>query len=252
MNLQLLRNATQILSANGKTILIDPMLGPKDSYDPFPNTRNTLRNPLVGLPINTSELRQLINRTDAVLLTHVHLDHWDVTAREMLPKNITLFCQPANTDIICAAGFTNVIPVNDELVWEGIHITRISGRHGTGEIGERMGIVSGYVITHAGNSIYIAGDTIWCPEVQDALDKYQPAHIVLNGGAARFITGDPIVMDINDIITVCNYAPTAKVYVVHLETANHSTENRADIRTALQAHQLSNRCHVPDDGDYFI
>ncbi|MBB6111582.1 L-ascorbate metabolism protein UlaG, beta-lactamase superfamily [Mucilaginibacter lappiensis] len=252
MNLQLLRNATQILSANGKTILIDPMLAPKGSYDPFQNTRNNLRNPLVDLPITEDELHTLIAKTDVVLLTHLHLDHWDATARELLPKDITLFCQPANTEAIREAGFTNVIPVHDELVWDDIRISRTGGHHGTGEIGERMGIVSGYVIAYGNDSIYITGDTIWCTEVQDALDKYHPAHVVLNGGAARFITGDPIVMDINDIITVCNYAPKANVHVVHLETANHGTESRADIKAALLAHNLTERCHVPNDGEWFI
>ena len=253
MNLQLLRHATQILSANGKTILIDPMLGPKGSYDPIPNTGNTLRNPLVDLPIDSNELKQLIARIDAVLITHVqHFDHWDTTARELLPKNITLFCQPADTEVIREAGFTNVTPVNDELVWEDIRISRTGGHHGTGEIGERMGTVSGYVINYGGDSIYIAGDTVWCTEVQDALDKYQPVHIVLNGGAGRFLTGDPIVMNIQDIITVCNYAPKASVYVVHLETANHGTENRADVKAALAVHNLSERCHVPHDGERFI
>lgn len=253
MNLQLLRHATQILSVNGKTILIDPMLAPKGSYDPIPNTGNTLRNPLVDLPVDENELKQLIDRVDAVFVTHAqHFDHWDATARELLPKNITLFCQLADTETIREAGFTNVVPVNDELVWEGIRINRTGGHHGTGEIGERMGTVSGYVINYAGDSIYIAGDTVWCAEVQDTLDKYQPVHIVLNGGAARFLAGGPIVMDINDILTVCNYAPQASVYVVHLETANHCTENRADIKAALAAHNLAQRCHVPDNGERFI
>ncbi|MGY0039292.1 hypothetical protein [Pedobacter sp. NJ-S-72] len=52
MKLQLLRNATQVLTVNGKTILIDPMLAPKETYEPFMNTNTTLRNPLVDLPVN--------------------------------------------------------------------------------------------------------------------------------------------------------------------------------------------------------
>jgi L-ascorbate metabolism protein UlaG (beta-lactamase superfamily) len=243
MKLQLLRNATQILHINNKRILIDPMLAPKNTYDPFPFTGNDLRNPLVDLPIDKEEV---IAQTDAVLLTHVHLDHWDITAQELLPKHIPLFCQPGNVDIIRKQGFVNVQEITDEIIWNGVKINRTGGRHGTGEIGERMGIVSGYVISDEQESLYIAGDTIWCDEVKDALDRYKPNHIVLNGGAARFITGDSIVMDIKDIITVCEYAPAANVYIVHLEAVNHGKESREDIRKAIK------RCIVPDDGTFFI
>ncbi len=45
MNVQLLRNATLVVKVNRKTILVDPMFGPKESYDPVPFTNNTLRNP---------------------------------------------------------------------------------------------------------------------------------------------------------------------------------------------------------------
>ena len=252
MNLQLLRNATQILTINGKTFLIDPMLAPKGSYDAFQNTGNSVKNPLVDLPINDSELKQLIAQTDAVLLTHIHLDHWDTTAQQLLPKDITLFCQPANVEAISQADFINITPVIDELIWNDIQIHRTGGQHGTGDIGQRMGIVSGYVIKYGNDTLYIAGDTIWCDEVQQALDQYQPTHIVLNGGGARFITGDAIVMDINGVITVCNYAPEAKVYVVHLEAVNHGKESREDIKTALKDRDFADRCFVPVDGEKFI
>ncbi|MDN5284679.1 MAG: L-ascorbate metabolism protein UlaG, beta-lactamase superfamily [Mucilaginibacter sp.] len=252
MNLQLLRNATQMLTVNGKTILIDPMLAPKGSYDAFQNTGNSIKNPLIDLPVTESELQQLITKTDAVLLTHIHLDHWDTVAQQLLPKDITLFCQPSNVEVIRQAGFTNVTPIDNELTWNDIQIIRTGGQHGTGEIGKKMGIVSGYVIKYKQDTLYIAGDTIWCDEVQKALNQYQPTHIVLNGGGARFITGDAIVMTIDDIITVCNYAPQAKVYIVHLDAVNHGKESRADIKKALKTQDLASRCFVPTDGERFI
>lgn len=252
MKLQLLRNATQLLNVNGKTILIDPMLAPKGSYEPFQQTNNSLKNPLVDLPLNDNELSFLLAGTDVVLLTHVHTDHWDETARQLLSPQITIFCQPADIEVIRQAGFINVFPIENELTWQDISFNRTSGRHGTGEIGKRMGTVSGYVIRYHNESVYIAGDTIWCEEVKTALDQYTPEKIVLNGGAARFITGDPIVMDINDMITVCNYAPEATIYVVHLESVNHSSESREQIRTAINQHQLSSRCIVPNDGDWLF
>lgn len=238
MKLQLLRNATQVLTVNEKQLLIDPMLGEKEVYDTIIMTDNGLRNPLVALPVDA---RDLAIQVDAVLLTHLHNDHWDITAKELLPKGIPLLCQPGDENAIREAGFTQVQPVADNLTWEGIHISRTSGRHGTGEIGQLMGKVSGYVV----NDIYIAGDTIWCEEVKAAIDQYQPRVIVVNGGAAQFVKGDPIVMSIQDIAAVRAYAPTAKVIVVHLEAVNHSKESRAQVRTAFAGQDVI----VPDDGE---
>ncbi|MBS1690591.1 MAG: MBL fold metallo-hydrolase [Bacteroidetes bacterium] len=252
MNVQLLRNASLVLKVNGKTILVDPMLADKGSYEPFMHTARAIKNPLVDLPIGEQELECLISQTDAVLLTHIHLDHWDIKAQQLLPKDILLFCQPVNAATIREQGFTNVVPVDLRTDWDELTIYRTGGQHGTGENGKRMGAVSGYIIQHGADSLYIAGDTIWCQEVQDSLDTFKPKDIIVNGGAARFITGDPIVMDIADIVTLCTYSTDAKVYVVHLEAVNHGTESRADIKNALAKHELSGQCRVPTDGEWFI
>jgi L-ascorbate metabolism protein UlaG (beta-lactamase superfamily) len=252
MNLQLLRNATQILQVNGKNILIDPMLAPKHFYPPFERTGTEVRIPTVNLPINAEELELLIAKTDAVLLTHLHLDHWDELAKELLPKDMTLFCQPADAETIHQAGFTNVQVIEESLIWNGIGFNRTGGQHGVGEIGKMMGIVSGYVIRHEQEMVYIAGDTIWCEEVKLALDQYQPDRIVLNGGAARFVVGEPIVMDIKDILKVAAYIPASKIYVVHLESVSHASESRAFIKGALAEQGLSGRCFVPEDGAFLF
>ncbi|WP_343671523.1 MBL fold metallo-hydrolase [Chitinophaga sp.] len=240
MKLQLLRNATQVLTVNDKQILIDPMLGPKGAYDTIIMTDNGLRNPLVDLPVDPQEL---VKQIDAVLLTHLHNDHWDPVARELLPKDIPLFCQTGDEDKVRDAGFSNVMPIDDTLTWQNITINRTSGRHGTGEIGTLMGKVSGYVI----NDLYIAGDTIWCEDVQTAIDKYQPKHIVLNGGAAQFVKGDPIVMSIDDIKKVRAYVPETQLIIVHLEAVNHSKQSREEIRSAFKGENV----RVPGDGEFF-
>lgn len=239
MKLQLLRNATQVLTINDKQILIDPMLGEKGAYDTIIMTDNGLRNPLVDLPVSPLEV---VKEMDAVLLTHLHNDHWDAVARELLPKDIPLFCQAGDEEKVREAGFTNVLPIEDFVEWQGITIHRTSGRHGTGEIGTLMGKVSGYVI----DDLYIAGDTIWCEEVKNAIDRFQPKHIVLNGGAAQFVKGDPIVMSISDIQKVRAYVPDAQLIIVHLEAVNHSKETRAQIKAAVP------NILVPDDGEVYL
>jgi len=128
MNLQLLRNATQILTVNNKTILIDPMFAPKGSYPPFLNTGNEVENPTVDLPVSNKELQQIINKVDAVLLTHLHTDHLDIMAQQLLPKSITTFCQPVNAEAVRKLGFTNVVRL--KMNWYGmiwISIVQVAG-----------------------------------------------------------------------------------------------------------------------------
>lgn len=251
MKLQLLRNATLVVETEGKKLLIDPMLGRMGAYDPFRFTASNKRNPTVDLPIGEDELAKLLTCVDAVLLTHIHLDHWDAKAKELLPRDMPIFCQPFDVNTITGDGFVNVTAIDNSIKYRGITFVRTSGRHGTGDIGKRMGTVSGYVIDTGNHRLYIAGDTIWCDEVRDAITAYQPTHIVVNGGGARFVTGDPIVMNTADIISLCSYAPSVPKYVVHLEAVNHATETREEIRTTLLGAGISN-CHIPNDGDWLF
>ena len=55
----------------------------------FPSPRKDQMNPLVDLPMPVEDI---INGIDAVIVTHLHLDHWDDIAKEVLPKEIKLFC----------------------------------------------------------------------------------------------------------------------------------------------------------------
>ncbi|WP_442591830.1 MBL fold metallo-hydrolase [Pedobacter sp. AW31-3R] len=252
MKLQLLRNATQVLRVNDKVILIDPMLANKGTYEPFSFTGNAVRNPTADFPLNPAALEKLIDRIDAVILTHLHLDHWDLIAQEMIRKDIPIICQPWDVPQIEKNGFSNFFPVDKKLNWQGIEIFRTDGRHGTGEIGDRMGLVSGFVITENDKKLYLAGDTIWCEQVQESIATYQPDYIVVNGGGAGFVTGDPIVMDMADVIEVCRYAPKSRVFVVHLESVNHSKESRQTIKIQLSAEGLSDYCYVPEDGEVFL
>ena len=88
--------------------------------------------------------------------------------------------------------------------------------------------------------MYVAGDTIWCDEVAAALEQHHPHTVVVNASGARFLTGDPIVMDTRDVARV-REATDARVVVVHLEAINHCVEPRA-------AYRDSKRQEKPDGG----
>lgn len=244
---QLVRNATAIIRYGGRTLLLDPFLSPAGALPAFNNTPNPRPNPLVELPIPAA---QVVAGIDATLLTHPHVDHWDPVARELLPKDGVIFVQPADLERVTTAGFTAARPVESRLTWEGLTISRTGGQHGRGSTGQRMGTVSGYVLAQAGlPTVYIAGDTIWCPEVADAIEAHTPDVIVVNAGAAQFLEGGLIIMGLGDVVEVCRAAPRATVIAVHLEAVNHCVLTRADLREGLRRAGVRSTVHIPRDGE---
>jgi L-ascorbate metabolism protein UlaG (beta-lactamase superfamily) len=114
-----------------------------------------------------------------------------------------------------------------------------------------MGHVSGYIIEYNKQRLYIAGDTIWCKDVEEAITEYQPGYIIANGGGAQFIEGGPITMTINDVISMSAFTK-ANITVVHLDTVNHCIEKRSDFKKAIEERQLADRILIPKDGEWSI
>ncbi|UJF34040.1 MBL fold metallo-hydrolase [Paenibacillus hexagrammi] len=247
MNIQLVRHATLWVEYAGLRLLVDPMFSDAKANPPIVNSANLHRNPLVALPSD----RQQWLEPDAVLVTHLHQDHWDKAASSSLLKSVPIFCQPGDERNFMEDGFTSVTAVDQSLTFQCITISRTDGQHGTGLIGQKMGKVSGFVLqSDAEPTVYVAGDTIWCEEVKAALDAYHPDVTVVNAGGARFLIGEPITMDEEDVIHVCRYAPYTKVIAVHMDAINHCLVTRSDLRQGLQQAGLSEQVLIPEDGEW--
>jgi L-ascorbate metabolism protein UlaG (beta-lactamase superfamily) len=250
MRIRFVRHATFVFEAGGRKVLVDPMLGHAGASDPVANTPNQRRNPLVNLPFGDEATLALLEDTDAVLLTHTHNDHWDGRARDLLPRQTPILCQSEDWETISAAGFRRVTPVEDGLEWMGLSFSRTGGRHGTGEIGRSMAPVSGFVVRAVGSpTLYVAGDTIFCPEVEEALDAHRPDVVVVNAGAARLLEGDPITMTAADVVKVCRASPDAHVISVHMEAINHCLLTRDELGEELRREGLEERVEIPADGE---
>ena len=244
MDLRLIRHATLRVRTGGRDLLVDPMLAPAGAADPVPNTANPRRNPLVELPTTPAEV---VGALDAVLVTHLHNDHFDAAAREVLDAGLPVACQPPDAETLREHGLRDVRPVAGAIDLGGVGVVRTAGRHGTGEIGERMAPVCGFVVRAPGEpSVYVAGDTIWCEEVEEALAEHDPDVVVVNAGAARFLEGDPITMDADDVVTTAR-AARGVVVAVHMEAINHCALTRAQLRAA--AADAGVEVLVPDDGE---
>jgi len=252
MNIQLIRNATLVIEYADKKFLIDPLLGEKGAYPPFPNApRQDQNNPLVDLP---TSIDNIINGIDAVIVTHLHDDHWDEAAINTLPKDIKLFSQnEEDATEIRNAGFQNVEVIKEDTIFEGIQLIKTKGEHGRGDILKIAGLVCGVVFKHREEkTLYVAGDTVWYDAVQDVIDTHQPEIIVVNAGDNQFLEGGSLVMGKDDVNEVYKAAPNAKIITTHMEAVNHWTLSRDELKTFVSEKGIpSSNVLVPDDGESY-
>ncbi|MGE5244336.1 MAG: MBL fold metallo-hydrolase [Betaproteobacteria bacterium] len=247
-DVQLIRHATLRITYGDTIVLVDPMFSDAAALPPVPDSPFPRRNPIVPLRVS---LDDVLDGVALVLVTHTHRDHWDDAAVKALPKHLTVRCQPSDEEKIRKDGFERAAAIETSASEAGISITRTGGRHGSGEMAAKMGPVSGFVLKRTGlPTLYVAGDTIWCPEPQDAIARHKPDLIVLNSGAAQFNSGGPITMDTDDVISVVRAAPDARILAVHMNAWNHCVLTRATLGDNLQKANLGRRVTIPDDSEH--
>lgn len=255
MEITQVRNATLIVNYNNTKFLIDPWLGPKGYMPGFDTAINAdIRQPRVELPFPTDKIVDV----DAVIITHVHPDHWDDFARDALDKNIKVFVQSeTDKDFMISEGFNNIDVLSpDGTNFNNITLYKTSGQHGKREIVkpvcEQAGLpydTMGVIFKAEGEEIlYIAGDTIWCEEVEDAIKKFMPDVIVVNACAATVLNGERLIMNIADVENVLNAAPYAMVIASHMDTVSHLSITRKDLREFAENNNLNNLL-IPEDGE---
>ena len=255
MQMQQIRNATAKITYADTTFLIDPMLAKKGTYPGFENTyRSELRNPLVELPMSAEEV---IAGVDAVIVTHTHLDHWDDAAQQLLPKDLPLFVQhAADAEMIRKQGFRDVRILGERTEFNGVTLSKTGGQHGTDQmyatppVAHALGAAMGVVFqAPLHKTLYLAGDTIWRDEVDQALAQYNPDVVVLNAGYAQLNGFEgAIIMGKDDVLRAAQIAPNATIVAVHMDAINHMTLSREELSRFVRKEGIQSRVEIPQDG----
>ncbi|HHJ1299626.1 metal-dependent hydrolase [compost metagenome] len=251
MKIQQIRNATVVLDYAGTRLLVDPYLAEQGAYPGFEGTANShLRNPTAPLPMPVAEIID----ADAVILTHVHPDHWDEAAVNLIPKEMPIYTQStADLAVVLSQGFTDVKLI-EGAVLNGIKFSQTSGQHGSDEalqaIGEILGEVCGVVLQHPEEkTLYVAGDTVWNLHVVDALEQFEPEVILLNAGDAQVVGLGSIIMGKEDVWRVFQAAPQAQIVATHLESVNHAVLTRQELARYSEEKGMTGRLSIPADGE---
>lgn len=255
MKITQIRNATIIIEFGGTKFLVDPWLGPKDYMEGFEAGINShIKQPRVELPFDTEKIADV----DAVIVTHVHPDHWDDYAKNAIDKNKKIFVQSeTDREFMVSEGFGNVEIVSvDGTEFREVKLFKTFGQHGKREVVEplcrqvnmpydTMGVV---FKAEGEKTLYLAGDTIWCREVEDALAKFNPDVVVVNACGATLVNGEHIIMNIDDVKEVLKKSPDSTVIASHMDTVSHLSVTRADLRKLKEENNLK-KLLIPEDGE---
>ena len=248
MIIQEIRNATLKIEYGSITFLVDPWL--QDQGTGF--SAKAVRPEMQGIKCPMNDLpdspESVLKGVDYCLVTHLHFDHFSV---DYLPRDLRIIAQNhEDAEKIREMGFKKATAFESEaLTIENVMIHKTKAIHGDSDkVVEKMGEVTGYVFEAPGEKcLYIAADTVYCPEVEQTIRKYHPEVIMLNCCEATTPLGR-LIMDLSDVENVCEAAPRAIVIASHLDSVNHALLTRKNIIEFVNERGLS-RVWVPEDGE---
>lgn len=175
---------------------------------------------------------------DMVLLTHNHIDHYEPSVKQHLPKDIPFYTQPQDKAAILKDGFSNVEAIEESITLGHLTIHRAIGHHGFGQIGQMMGPVSGYVLMSEGlPTIYIMGDCKWEECTLATVEKYRILIILWwnrwrdryspNSLKTERLDINPMTGRYGEFETL---PPHIKLITVHMDAIDHCQTTRAILR----------------------
>lgn len=245
LSIQLVRSATVKVRVNGFTLLVDPYLAAQGEGRSYTGRE---RSPLVPLPMPVDEV---LSDVDAVFVSHLHSDHFDDAARQLLRKDMPLLCPAPLVSELAGMGFTDVTGIEATLERPQFSLEMTGGRHGPDAVLAEMGDVYGFVLRAAGHDpLYWVGDSIYCPEVQQAIRSARPSTIVVHACGADWHGEEPLVMDCEMVGQMMEDAPGTQVIATHMDTVDHATVTRAELVAYFSRHPgLAARLLIPQDGE---
>jgi L-ascorbate metabolism protein UlaG (beta-lactamase superfamily) len=193
-------NATTLLRLGPFTLLTDPnfLHRGQRAYLGYGLFTKRLTEPALQ-PTQLPEL-------DAILLSHLHDDHWDRIATRSLPRDTPVVTTPAAARELTKKGFARASDLTD---WQSteltagtstLRITSVPGVHGPGLLakllppvmGSVLELVEGGTVTWRG---YISGDTLFRQDIGQVLERCGPLDVVIPhlGGTKAF--GFTVTMD---------------------------------------------------------
>lgn len=224
MIFQQIQHTTLLLHFAGKTLLIDPVL-------------NSGAQTSLSVP-----MREIL-QADAVIITSTHPEHFDETAKNVLPKSIPVFVPDVMAlESLKSAGFTNITIMEKETPLDNIAFSRTP----------LSGNPAGVLIEHPSEkTLFVTGDSVWNDGFLDAIHTLQPRAIAINFG---IISAQSAAAFGKESLSKIHTAyPKATLITCHTDAFRKYGLTQEVLRQFAVEHGLTKKFLIPEDGrDYYL
>jgi L-ascorbate metabolism protein UlaG (beta-lactamase superfamily) len=161
---------------------------------------------------------------DAVVLSHLHGDHFDRVAKRDLDRTTPVLTTPAAASRLQRWGFAaRGMPTwsvhSLEAAGESLDVHALPGVHGRGAVAPLLPPVMGTLLTHrfptGVRRLYITGDTLPGAHLDDINDRHGPIDVVVAHLGGTRILFHTVTMDAPMGVTLLEQVPTPRVVAVH-------------------------------------
>lgn len=169
-------HATMLINIRGTWILTDPAF----------SERVGVETPWIGVVGQRRIIEPALSiedlpKIDVIVITHAHMDHFDLPALRKLPKTATLVVPHGLDDMTAPLGFSKVVEVKwgEEKEVAGANIYAFGPRHWGQRTPweEKDRGYNSYIFSRGGKSMMVVGDTSYT-DVFGAVTKLKPVDAV--------------------------------------------------------------------------
>lgn len=252
-------NATTLIAAEGITLLTDPNflhLG-QHAYLGYGLVSKRLRPPALTV--------EQLPPVDAVLLSHMHGDHWDRVTQRKLDRELPILTTPHAAKRLARRGFghaTGMSTWQSHRIVKGsltVTVTSMPGRHAPTPVDRLLPPVMGSMIEFtdgaATRRLYVSGDTLFVDELREIPVRFSSIDLgVLHLGGTRLPAGSKlpfgltVTMDARQGADLVELLDLPKMIPVHFDDYSVFASSLNDFRAEMARRGLGDRVIELDRG----
>jgi L-ascorbate metabolism protein UlaG (beta-lactamase superfamily) len=248
-------NATTVIRYGGFTLLTDPnfLRRGQRAYLGYGLTSRRLRDPALKI----GDLPGL----DAVILSHLHGDHWDRVAQRHLDHELSIVTTTHASRKLRRRGFSRAHGLErwqqHELTRDGrtVRMTAMPGRHAPGPARALLPPVMGTMLEFGPRGggtdlrMYVSGDTLMCDELREIPRRYPDIDVgVVHLGGTKLLGLLMATMDGPQGADWVELADCGRVMPIHIDDYTVFSSPLSDFEAELRRRGLAERLHTVERG----